>query len=93
MVQAVRSHKGVSISINMVVVTVIALIVLAICAYLVISKGGRFNQGTELCEPPSGKCTIDICGQGEAEEFPLANHAATCPKSIGGETQQCCIKL
>lgn len=91
--RSTNGKKGVSLSINMVVVAVIALVVLVIATYIVISKSSSFSQGTNSCDPPNNICSMTACGQGFAQDYPLRNYAGVCPAGSGGEEQICCMKL
>jgi len=89
-VRAARSTKGVSLSLNTVIVAVLCLMVLAILGYIVMQKSGQFSSGVNTCEEPG----IRICATSCANpEYPVRMPSYNCPVDLGGNERVCCGKL
>lgn len=81
------AKKG-DISMNMIIMAVIALLVLAIIAYLIFDSGSNI-QDAQSCTALNGLCA-DTCGEGQAQDYPIQNPAGSCPSD---GPSMCCIRL
>ena len=57
--------KGVAIAFNTIIIAAIALVVLAIIMYLLISRTTIFQRSVGDCEAKGGICTDKVCSEGE----------------------------
>lgn len=76
--------KG-DISMNMIIMAVIALLVLAIIAFLIFRSGGDVQEATQCVNLGNSQCLPSSCGG----DFPIRNLAGSC--DIDGEV--CCTTL
>jgi hypothetical protein len=53
--------KGAAIAFNTIIIAAIALVVLAVVMYLLISKTEMFHRGTGDCEARRGECINGTC--------------------------------
>ena len=68
---------------NMIIMAVIALLVLAIIAYLIFQSGGDIQEA-KSCKSLGGVCEYGD----ECSDNPIRNPAGSC-----SEGQVCCVKL
>ena len=77
-----KGKKGAELSMNVIIIAAIALLVLAILAYLLFGAADRAGKGTK-CEGAGGVCLPD-CG----DQVPLTPFHGDC---VGDN--KCCLKL
>lgn len=90
-----RSKKGVEISINAIIVAVIALLVLVVLAIIFTGRLGGFSQQAAACATKGGLCAPE-CGSDNypaAKLFPTRDPTTVCPQSSQGEAQSCCLAI
>ena len=77
--------KGISISMELVVIAVICLIVLAVLLYIFSQKAGTFDKGTSSC---GGQCVGEDEQCTDPEAFKIAY------SNCGGDKNKnyCCLK-
>jgi len=85
---SMNNRKGVELSMNMIIVTILVLLVLLIVAFLLIRGSGNWSKGTD-CLIQGGKCAPSgqACGDGGYTDYPLPS-ALTCQKD-----EKCCTKI
>lgn len=80
-----RNKKGAELSMNVIIIAAIALLVLAILAYLLFNSAERFGDGTK-CEGAGGECYPSAC-EGD-HPIPIPGFHKDCYSGTG----KCCIK-
>jgi len=79
------NRKGMELSMNMIIVAVLALLVLGIIAYLLINGTTNWNKSTK-CENQGGSCEDLSSGKGCPDAYPLIS-AYSCDNK-----KTCCTK-
>ena len=79
--------KAQGISINTIIIAAIALIVLGIVAYLLMSSTGKFQKGVAECEKKGGKC-MQHC----TDEYPIPIFHGCYDAGEYHKDYVCCIK-
>jgi type II secretory pathway component PulK len=83
--QVTTMRKAQGISINVLIVVVLALLVIAILASIMINKLGVFSRDTGECSQRGGQCAVE-CGVGDAAATPIRVSASCAePGTV------CCI--
>jgi hypothetical protein len=83
-----RLAKKAEMSMNMIIMAVIAIIILAIVVFLIARSGGDTNKAT-ACPSKGGICTDKIC-----TEYVMSDgQAVSCPNTGSGSYQVCCNPL
>jgi len=79
--------KAQGLPLNIVIISILLLIVLAIVVLIFTGRIGEFNKGLEEC-PSGGRCIeTGDCNEGEAK-IPLK-----CRTSEGKKGNFCCVKI
>ncbi|MFW5747092.1 MAG: hypothetical protein ACOCWQ_06105 [Nanoarchaeota archaeon] len=94
--------KAQGISINTIVITAIALLVLVVVATILMSQSGRFSGTIQRCEELGGKCQpgdldkpAEACAQ-RVDGFNRPSLTAYCVEGTGNNAQRsedkvCCV--
>jgi hypothetical protein len=81
-----RIHKrGAELSINVIIIAVLALLILAILIYLTAGKLQSFRTGIESC---SGQCVDEASACGDQAAVPMR-----CDVQAPKETKFCCVDV
>jgi len=80
-----KYKKASELSINVIIVTAIALLVLAVLAYLLLGAADKGGQGTK-CTGIGGVCQSECAGT----DYPV--HNAPFDADCSGD-QHCCVKF
>ena len=87
------NKKGVELSMNLVVVSIILLLVLLVVIGVFVGKINFFGAKTADCVVQGGKCAVE-CGSADfgTENFQKQNPLVSCPDA-GADKQLCCFPL
>ena len=80
--------KAQGISINVIVVSAIALLVLVVLSVMFFGKIGLFAAKSSSCAERGGQCLPDIC---PIEQGLVKTTTMSCPKTAEGGDLVCCI--
>ena len=83
----IKNTKSQGISINVVIIAVLALVVLVVLTFIFTGKVKIFSEGLQSCAAKQGHCS-DKCSDNEAL---IAN--ANCPEGGPKENKICCIAV
>lgn len=84
-VNKMRNIRGSDLSINVIIITAIALLVLAVLAYLLLGAADNAGEGTK-CTGIGGQCQTECAGT----EYPV--HNAPFDSDCSGD-QKCCVRF
>ncbi len=81
------NSKSQGISINVVIIAVLALVVLVVLTFIFTGKVKIFSEGLQSCEAKQGECKSS-CSENEAK---IAN--TNCPEGGAKENKICCVAV
>ena len=85
--------KAQGISINVIIIAVIALLVLVVLSLIFTGSLGKFGLKVTDCENKGGKCAFECGSPAEGtQDYPTAYSDWKCPDK-DEQAQICCVKL
>ncbi len=80
--------KGVAIAFNTIIIAAIALVVLAIIMYLLISRTAIFQRSVGDCEAKGGICQKTVCS---GDKYPILAFKGCYEGGKYNESFYCCV--
>ncbi|HLD88766.1 MAG TPA: hypothetical protein VI894_01020 [Candidatus Nanoarchaeia archaeon] len=86
------NKRGVELSVNVIIIAIIALLVLVILVAIFTGRIAIFSGESAKCESQGGKCSF-VCGQGDAAGYGKEFAGAKCFDSSGkpDQSKKCCV--
>lgn len=87
------TKKAQGMSVNVIIIAILALLVLVILGFVFAGKIGDFVKGTKDCESIGGRCDLGTQCTGD-EGYSKTNIAMCLDQATGKPNgQACCLKL